>query len=213
VRAVEIVEDAGFTAIEAINADEALTILESRSDISMLFSHSTPAQYGERWPDCGRPRSGSFFNCGRRIVDTFREQARGMPSVSLNPSKGHSGSGPSVNRPPPSIVISWLMLTYLDRGLFHAAARLERPRPRKWDSAGRGSQDVTGLGRRIPNVPLADAITAATLGEVDVDVVLMVAVRARTEYGREARTDRRSHRNAKVLGDIRIGRPHDLTTF
>src|ERR1700748_1340895 len=37
-RAVEIVRDAGFTAIEAINADEALTILESRSDISLLFS-------------------------------------------------------------------------------------------------------------------------------------------------------------------------------
>jgi two-component sensor histidine kinase/FixJ family two-component response regulator len=37
-RAVEIVEDAGFTAIEAINADEALAILESRSDISLLFS-------------------------------------------------------------------------------------------------------------------------------------------------------------------------------
>jgi two-component sensor histidine kinase/ActR/RegA family two-component response regulator len=37
-RAVEIVEHAGFTAIEAINADEALTILESRSDISLLFS-------------------------------------------------------------------------------------------------------------------------------------------------------------------------------
>jgi DNA-binding NtrC family response regulator len=37
-RAVDIVEDAGFTAIEAINADEALTILESRSDISLLFS-------------------------------------------------------------------------------------------------------------------------------------------------------------------------------
>jgi two-component sensor histidine kinase/ActR/RegA family two-component response regulator len=37
-RAVDIVEDAGFTAIEAINAEEALTILESRSDISLLFS-------------------------------------------------------------------------------------------------------------------------------------------------------------------------------
>jgi two-component sensor histidine kinase/FixJ family two-component response regulator len=37
-RAVDIVEDAGYTAIEAINADEALTILESRSDISLLFS-------------------------------------------------------------------------------------------------------------------------------------------------------------------------------
>src|SRR4029077_20869213 len=31
-------EDAGFTAVEAVNADEALSILESRSDISLLFS-------------------------------------------------------------------------------------------------------------------------------------------------------------------------------
>jgi two-component sensor histidine kinase/CheY-like chemotaxis protein len=37
-RAVDIVEDAGFKAIEAVNADEALSILESRSDISLLFS-------------------------------------------------------------------------------------------------------------------------------------------------------------------------------
>jgi two-component sensor histidine kinase len=37
-RAVDIVEDAGFTAIEAVNADEALLILESRSDISLLFT-------------------------------------------------------------------------------------------------------------------------------------------------------------------------------
>jgi two-component sensor histidine kinase/ActR/RegA family two-component response regulator len=37
-RAVDIVEDAGFTAVEAVNADEALSILETRSDIAMLFS-------------------------------------------------------------------------------------------------------------------------------------------------------------------------------
>jgi len=37
-RAVDIVEDAGFSAVEAVNADEALAILESRSDISLLFS-------------------------------------------------------------------------------------------------------------------------------------------------------------------------------
>jgi two-component sensor histidine kinase/ActR/RegA family two-component response regulator len=37
-RAVDIVEDAGFTAIEAVSADEAMAILESRSDISLLFS-------------------------------------------------------------------------------------------------------------------------------------------------------------------------------
>jgi two-component sensor histidine kinase/DNA-binding NarL/FixJ family response regulator len=37
-RAVDIVEDAGFTAVEAINADEAISILEARSDISLLFT-------------------------------------------------------------------------------------------------------------------------------------------------------------------------------
>jgi CheY-like chemotaxis protein len=37
-RAVDIVEDAGFTPVQAINADEALSILESRSDISLLFT-------------------------------------------------------------------------------------------------------------------------------------------------------------------------------
>jgi two-component sensor histidine kinase len=37
-RAVDIVEDAGFTAVEAVNADDALAILESRSDIKLLFT-------------------------------------------------------------------------------------------------------------------------------------------------------------------------------
>ena len=37
-RAVDIVEDAGFNSLEAVNGDEALAILESRSDISLLFT-------------------------------------------------------------------------------------------------------------------------------------------------------------------------------
>ncbi len=37
-RAADIVEDAGFHPVEAVNADEALSILESRSDISLLFT-------------------------------------------------------------------------------------------------------------------------------------------------------------------------------
>lgn len=37
-RAVDIVQDAGFTSIEAISADEAIRILESRDDISCLFT-------------------------------------------------------------------------------------------------------------------------------------------------------------------------------
>ncbi len=36
--AVDLVEEAGFTAIEASNADEAIAILESRADISLLFT-------------------------------------------------------------------------------------------------------------------------------------------------------------------------------
>ena len=37
-RAVDIVEDAGFTPVEAVNADQAIAILESRSDIDLLFT-------------------------------------------------------------------------------------------------------------------------------------------------------------------------------
>jgi CheY-like chemotaxis protein len=37
-RAVDIAEDAGFHPVEAVNADEALSILEARSDISILFT-------------------------------------------------------------------------------------------------------------------------------------------------------------------------------
>jgi two-component sensor histidine kinase/CheY-like chemotaxis protein len=37
-RAVDIVEDAGFRPIEAVNAEQAMAILESRSDISLLFT-------------------------------------------------------------------------------------------------------------------------------------------------------------------------------
>ena len=36
--AANVVADAGFTAIEAANADEAVAILESRSDIALLFT-------------------------------------------------------------------------------------------------------------------------------------------------------------------------------
>ena len=37
-RAVDIVEDAGFVPVEAVSADEAIQILESRDDISLLFT-------------------------------------------------------------------------------------------------------------------------------------------------------------------------------
>jgi two-component sensor histidine kinase len=60
-RAVDIVEDAGFRSVEAINAEQALAILESRSDISLLFTDiQMPGTMDglmlahavhDRWPD------------------------------------------------------------------------------------------------------------------------------------------------------------------
>jgi two-component sensor histidine kinase len=60
-RAVDIVEDAGFTAVEATNADQAIKVLEARDDISLLFSDiQMPGSIDglklahavhERWPD------------------------------------------------------------------------------------------------------------------------------------------------------------------
>ena len=37
-RAVDMVEDAGYTPVEAVDADEAVAILESRSDIALLLT-------------------------------------------------------------------------------------------------------------------------------------------------------------------------------
>ncbi len=84
-RAVDIVEDAGFHPVEAVNADEAISILESRSDISLLFTDiQMPGSIDglklahavhERWPsikiilvsgqvkpsDAERPENSRFF--------------------------------------------------------------------------------------------------------------------------------------------------------
>jgi two-component sensor histidine kinase/CheY-like chemotaxis protein len=84
-RAVDIVEDAGFRPVEAVNADEAIAILESRSDISLLFTDiQMPGSMDglklahavhERWPsikiilvsghvkpsDAERPEHSLFF--------------------------------------------------------------------------------------------------------------------------------------------------------
>src|ERR1700744_3501476 len=84
-RAVDIVEDAGFMPVEAVNADEAIAILESRSDIDLLFTDiQMPGSMDglklahpvhERWPaikiilvsgqvkpsDAERPTDSRFF--------------------------------------------------------------------------------------------------------------------------------------------------------
>jgi two-component sensor histidine kinase/DNA-binding NarL/FixJ family response regulator len=84
-RAADIVADAGFIPIEAVNADEALAILESRSDVDLLFTDiQMPGSMDglklahavhERWPsikiilvsgkltptDSERPTDSRFF--------------------------------------------------------------------------------------------------------------------------------------------------------
>ncbi len=37
-RAIDMVEDAGYTPVEAVDSDAAVAILESRSDIALLFT-------------------------------------------------------------------------------------------------------------------------------------------------------------------------------
>ena len=89
-RAVDIVEDAGFTAVEAVNADEALSILESRSDISLLFSDiQMPGQHGriEARPRGARPlaihqdhsgvRPDQIVRCGQASGQPLLRQAAG----------------------------------------------------------------------------------------------------------------------------------------
>ena len=62
-RAVDMIEDAGYTSVEAVDADEAVAILESRSDIALLLTNiQMPGSMDglqlahtvhERWPPIG----------------------------------------------------------------------------------------------------------------------------------------------------------------
>jgi two-component sensor histidine kinase/CheY-like chemotaxis protein len=100
-RAVDIVEDAGFTPVEAVNADEAIAILESRSDIDLLLTDiQMPGSMDglklahavhDRWPsikiilvsgqvkpsDAERPADSRFF--GKPLgVGQMINELRGM---------------------------------------------------------------------------------------------------------------------------------------
>jgi two-component sensor histidine kinase len=106
-RAVDMVEDAGFTAIEAINADDALAILESRSDIEMLFTDiQMPGSMDglklayavhERWPlikiilvsgqlkltDSDKPPDSRFFGKPLGVKQMIAEMQNMMGKGSL----------------------------------------------------------------------------------------------------------------------------------
>src|SRR5207342_3852732 len=75
----------------------------------------------------------------------------------------------------------------------------EGPRPRQGN--GGGLQGVVGLRRGVVKVPLADAIAAAALHEVHMDVVLMISIRAGTEHRREARAGGGFHCEAEIPGN------------
>jgi CheY-like chemotaxis protein len=84
-RAVDMVQDAGYISVEAVDADDALGILQSRSDIALLFTDiQMPGSMNglelahavhERWPpikiilasgqlqlsSCDIPQDSRFF--------------------------------------------------------------------------------------------------------------------------------------------------------
>lgn len=96
-RAADIVKDAGFIPIEAANADEALAILESRSDVDLLFTDiQMPGSMDglklahavhERWPsikiilvsgkltptDSERPTDGRLFGKPLEVNEMIAE--------------------------------------------------------------------------------------------------------------------------------------------
>jgi len=111
-RAVDIVQDAGFVAVEAVSADEALQILESRDDISLLFTdiqmpgsmdgltlaHATHT----RWPhikiilvsgqiavtDADKPDNSKFFSKPLEILKMVLElqEMVGKDAISVIPT-------------------------------------------------------------------------------------------------------------------------------
>jgi two-component sensor histidine kinase/CheY-like chemotaxis protein len=119
-RAVDIVEDAGFTAVEAVNADEAIAILESRSDIDLLFTDiQMPGSMDglklahavhDRWPsikiilvsgqvrpsDAERPADSRFFGkplgIGQMIHELQAMIGEGALKIVPHAPVAHSGA-------------------------------------------------------------------------------------------------------------------------
>jgi two-component sensor histidine kinase/DNA-binding response OmpR family regulator len=111
-RAVDMVEDAGFNPIEAVNADDALAILESRSDIELLFTDiQMPGSMDglklanavhERWPlikiilvsgqlkltDGDKPADSRFFGKPLEVKQMIAEMQAmiGKGSLKIAPS-------------------------------------------------------------------------------------------------------------------------------
>ncbi|MGA2289032.1 sensor histidine kinase [Bradyrhizobium sp.] len=126
-RAVDIVEDAGFCPVEAVNADEALSILESRSDIALLFTDiQMPGRMDglklahavhDRWPaikiilvsgratpsDAERPADSRFFSkpLGGEQMITELQAMVGSGALKMVPNTKMSSSNEMLHRPAP----------------------------------------------------------------------------------------------------------------
>ena len=84
------------------------------------------------------------------------------------------------------------------------AGGVERTRARQLHRVGKNrSRRLAGL----THVPLAHAIAVAALGEIDMHVILVIAVGARTQHGHESRADALPQALAKVLGDLWVREP------
>jgi CheY-like chemotaxis protein len=118
-RAADIVEDAGFTPVEAVNADEAIAILESRSDIAVLFTDiQMPGSIDglklaltvhSRWPhikivlvsgqvkpsDAERPANSRFFGKPLGVEQMIAELQAMVGAGALNSLPGGAPTAPS----------------------------------------------------------------------------------------------------------------------
>jgi two-component sensor histidine kinase/CheY-like chemotaxis protein len=136
-RAVDIVEDAGFTAVEAVNADEALAILESRSDIALLFSDiQMPGSMDglklahavhERWPaikiilvsgqvklsDSDKPADSRFFGKPLEMKQMIAElqEMVGTGKLKIVPDEAIPLAVEALTRPKPAGIGSAQALT------------------------------------------------------------------------------------------------------
>ena len=67
------------------------------------------------------------------------------------------------------------------RSRFGSVGLVDFARRRLFGTCGR--QQRRNLRQRVPHVPLADPVVVATLHQIEVDVILMIAVGARPEHG------------------------------
>lgn len=89
---VDLLEQAGFEVLQAVNADEALWLLESHPEVRVVFSDvdmpgsldglGLARRIGERWP-----RIGIVLTSGHRI------RAESIPGESTFLAKPYDGPG------------------------------------------------------------------------------------------------------------------------